>query len=83
VKRTYNITTLATPIIRNGHELEDLIHETLWDSFQYDGKKPNMNIIRNAQELIAAAFSEEYDIATDTDGNSYYLVPVPHKEQTR
>lgn len=83
MKRTFIITELAAPIIKNGHELEDLIHETLWDAFQYDGKKPNINIIRNMQELVVTACAEEYNIATDQDGNSYYLVPLPNKEQTQ
>jgi hypothetical protein len=68
-------------IIRNGTEFTDLIHETLWDAFDQNGKKPSPLIIRTAQELVQNGCREEYDIATDTDGNAYYLVPIPAKEK--
>lgn len=80
MKATYTITKAPMAIIRNGHELADLIHETIWDALDVNGKKPNPLVIRAAQELMLDACSEEYDIATDAKGDAYYLVPVPKKE---
>ena len=83
MKRTYTITPAPLNIIRDGHELADLIHETVWDALHTNGKKPHPMVISTAQELMLDSCREEYDIATDQDGNQYFLVPVPNKEQNR
>lgn len=83
MKRTYTIQPAPMSIIRDGHELADLIHESVWDALDQNGKKPHPMVISTAQELILAACQEEYEIATGEDGDSYYLVPVPQKEQTQ
>jgi hypothetical protein len=81
VNKTFRITAALMEPIRNGHELADLIHETFWDALEQNGKKPNPLLIKAAQELMLDACSEEYAIATDDEGNSYYLIPVPDKEK--
>lgn len=81
MKRTFTITPAPMSIIRDGNELADLIHETVWDALDQNGKKPHPMVISTAQALMLDACREEYAIATDQDGDAYYLVPVPKENK--
>ena len=69
-------------VIKDGRELECMIHESLWDAWTQHGKKLDKTIIQTTIGLLLQAFSEECDTGHDPEtGERFYLVPQPEGPQ--